>query len=226
MWSEVSSASVLTHVRPPDLLIADMTIRYLNSNESVNIYLADLHRLSTLSGRVSDCGLARIDTITTLKWHPYHADWSHMVLQQRNTDMYCFPWHSEFQSDNGSKSTQCASRSMAHHIFCEKSLSFHDKAMVKLTCVECTTIDPVPFCWKKSKFWVNSTWYRLGMDIMHYCGSHYLTLTDCYPLCFSLWWLLHCQDSLSIVHQLESVFYKRGLPHEILTDNDITFCSR
>ena len=64
------------------------------------------------------------------------------------------------------------------------------------------------------------------MDIMHYGAQHFLTLTDCGLLRFSIWRQLARQDSASVIHQLETVFFECGPPHELLTDNDTAFCSR
>ena len=61
------------------------------------------------------------------------------------------------------------------------------------------------------------------MDVTHLEGRHYLTLIDCGPSRFAIWRPLLCQDSASIVQQLETVFYERGAPVELLTDNATTF---
>ena len=61
------------------------------------------------------------------------------------------------------------------------------------------------------------------MDLTHVEGRHYLTLIDCGPSRFAIWRPLLCQDSASIVRQLETVFYERGAPVELLTDNATTF---
>ena len=55
--------------------------------------------------------------------------------------------------------------------------------------------------------------------ITHYGSQHFLMLIDCGPSRFAVWQPLVCQDSTSIIHQLESVFYERGPPGDILTDN-------
>ena len=61
------------------------------------------------------------------------------------------------------------------------------------------------------------------MDVTHLEGRHYLTLIDCGPSRFAIWKPLLCQDSTNIVQQLETVFYERGAPVEVLTDNATTF---
>ena len=61
------------------------------------------------------------------------------------------------------------------------------------------------------------------MDITHLEGWHYLTLIDCGPSRFAIWRPLLCQDSASIVQQLETLFYEREVPVELLTDNATTF---
>lgn len=63
------------------------------------------------------------------------------------------------------------------------------------------------------------------MDICHVGNHHYLTLIDCGPTRYSIWRKLHRQDTTSVVEQLESVFYERGAPKELLTDNATSFRS-
>ena len=63
------------------------------------------------------------------------------------------------------------------------------------------------------------------MDITHYVARHFLTLTDCGPSRFSIWKQLARQDSVTVIRQLEAVFFERGPPHELLSDNDPAFCS-
>ena len=60
-------------------------------------------------------------------------------------------------------------------------------------CEECQSIDPAPISWK------------VGMDVTHFEGRHYLTLIDCGPSRFVIWRPLLCQDSASIVQQLETI---------------------
>ena len=66
---------------------------------------------------------------------------------------------------------------------------------------------------------VGDNWYRLGMDITHYSGNGFLTLTDCGLTCFTVWRQLSCQDVSAIVQELKSIFFERGAPAEILSDN-------
>ena len=49
------------------------------------------------------------------------------------------------------------------------------------------SIDPTPIKWPKGKIEVKKTWQRLGMDITHYEGQHYLTLIDCRPPRYAIW---------------------------------------
>ena len=93
------------------------------------------------------------------------------------------------------------------------------------TCEECRTIDPAPVRWPQGKLSVETTWHRLGMDITHYAGKHFLTLTDCGPSRFSVWRPLQRQDSASVIRHLNAIFFERGPPQELLTDNDTAFAS-
>ena len=90
-------------------------------------------------------------------------------------------------------------------------------------CEECQSIDPAPVSWKAGRLDVCENWRRVGMDVTHLGGRHYLTLIDCGPSRFAIWRPLSCQDAASIVRQLETVFCERGAPVELLTDNATTF---
>ena len=95
------------------------------------------------------------------------------------------------------------------------------RAVVK-ECQTCQSIDPAPARWRKGRLGTDTTWSRLGMDVTHYGSQHFLTLIDCGPTRFAIWRPLVRQDSSS---ELESIFYEREPPEEILTDNDTAFCS-
>jgi len=94
------------------------------------------------------------------------------------------------------------------------------------TCQVCQSIDPAPVHWKKGELGVDKTWHRVGMDITHFEGRHYLSLIDCGPTRFAIWRCLRRQDSASVIQQLESVFFERGAPLQLLTDNDTAFRSK
>ena len=98
------------------------------------------------------------------------------------------------------------------------------RAVVK-ECQTCQSIDPAPARWRKGQLGTDTTWSRLGMDVTHYGSQHFLTLIDCGPTRFAIWRPLVRQDSSSVIRELESIFYKRGPPEEILMDNDTAFCS-
>ena len=103
------------------------------------------------------------------------------------------------------------------------------KATVKTVireCEECQLIDPAPVHWSKEALNVKQTWYWVAMDITHCNRAHFLTMIDCGPARFAIWWRLPRQDATSIINQLKVLFYKWGPPAEILTDNDTAFqCS-
>ena len=97
---------------------------------------------------------------------------------------------------------------------------------VVANCRACQSIDPAPVKWRKGSLEVERVWQKVGMDVTH-CGSQrYLTLIDCGPSRFSVWRQLKLQTSDSIIKQLEAVFYERGAPEELLTDNDTAFRSK
>ena len=52
-----------------------------------------------------------------------------------------------------------------------------------------------------------------------------ITHVDCGPTRFAVWRRMQRQDTESVIQQLESVFFERGAPVEILTDNDPAFRS-
>ena len=98
------------------------------------------------------------------------------------------------------------------------------KADVRLAiraCEQCQTIDPAPVHWTKEGLAVKANWQRLGIDITHYNGKHFLTVTDCGPARFTIWWLLPQQDSGNIIQHLEAIFFEC----ELLADNDTVFSS-
>ena len=86
-------------------------------------------------------------------------------------------------------------------------------------CEACQSIDPGDLSVKKN-------WSSLAMDVTHYDGGHFLTMIDCGPSRFSVWRPLRQQDSISVIPQLGAIFYERGQPAEILTDNDNAFTCR
>ena len=98
------------------------------------------------------------------------------------------------------------------------------RAVVK-ECQTCQSIDPAPARWQKGQLGTDTTWSQLGMDVTDYGSQHFLTLIDCGPTRFAIWHPLVRQDSSSVISELESIFYERGPPEEILTDNDTAFCS-
>ena len=98
-----------------------------------------------------------------------------------------------------------------------------EKAVRK--CQICSSIDPAPIKWEKGTLEVDEVWHRVGMDITHVNGVHYLTLVDCGPSRFAIWRVLRWQDTASVTAALRSVFLERGAPVELLTDNDTAFRS-
>ena len=101
-----------------------------------------------------------------------------------------------------------------------------DVQRVVQACQICQSIDPASKQWKHGQLGVNENWQRVGMDITHFESRHYLSLIDCGPSRFAVWRRLRRQDSASVIQQLEAVFYERGAPAELLTDNDTVFRSR
>ncbi|KFD46672.1 hypothetical protein M513_12440 [Trichuris suis] len=92
-------------------------------------------------------------------------------------------------------------------------------------CDVCQSIDPPPTKWKHGRLEVPKVRQRVGVDLTH-CGKElYLTLIDCGPSRFCIWRRLSERSSTEIARHLESVFYERGAPEELLTDNDTAFRS-
>ena len=73
-----------------------------------------------------------------------------------------------------------------------------------------------------SKWYVAKGW----MDDIHYGGRHVLILIDCGHTRYAIWWSFAQKDPVSVHRQLSFVFYKRGTPEEILTNNDTAFCNQ
>ena len=97
---------------------------------------------------------------------------------------------------------------------------------VVASCDVCQSIDPAPVKWTHGGLGVEVVWLRVAMDITHFRGRSYLSLIDCGPSRFSVWRPLRMQTSASVIEQLEAVFWERGAPEELLTDNDPAFRSR
>lgn len=55
------------------------------------------------------------------------------------------------------------------------------KEQVHANCEVCQSTDPAPVKWRKGDLSVEKVWHRLGMDMTHCGGRHYLTLVDCGP---------------------------------------------
>lgn len=112
--------------------------------------------------------------------------------------------------------------------FCRKvypAIQRRQVQSVVRACHACQSIDPAPERWKKGKLEVPEIWARISMDICHVNNQHYLTLIDCGPSRYSIWRRIRRQDTISVVEQLGSVFFERGAPKEILTDNATSFRS-
>lgn len=97
---------------------------------------------------------------------------------------------------------------------------------ITTTCQECLSIDPAPAKWHTGDLSVIGIWQRVGMDITHCKGQSYLSLIDCGPSRFTIWRLLQLQTSDCVIKHLEAVFFERGAPQELLTDNDTAFRSK
>ena len=105
------------------------------------------------------------------------------------------------------------------------AVTMRDVRRVVKACQVCQSIDPAPVKWAKGQLNVDETWHRVGMDVTHVSGCHYLTLIDCGPSRFAVWRRLRRQDTASVIQQLELLFFERGAPVEMLTDNDTAFRS-
>uniref|UniRef100_A0A5S6Q4C2 Uncharacterized protein n=1 Tax=Trichuris muris TaxID=70415 RepID=A0A5S6Q4C2_TRIMR len=95
-----------------------------------------------------------------------------------------------------------------------------------VNCDACQSVDPAPVKWKQGCLGVKEIWQRVAMDITHYRGMSYLSLVDCGPSRFAVWRPLRLQSSEAVIRELEAVFFERGPPEELLTDNDTAFRSK
>lgn len=107
----------------------------------------------------------------------------------------------------------------------DPSATRKDVQRIVQACQVCQSIDPASVRWTPGDLSVDDIWYRVGMDITHHEGRHYLSLIDCGPSRFAVWRHLRRQDSVSVIEQLEALFFERGAPAELLTDNDTAFRS-
>ena len=99
------------------------------------------------------------------------------------------------------------------------------KSVVK-ACETCQSIDLAPVLWKKGKLGMKDNWNRLPMDITQHSGENFVTIIDCGHSRSAIWRPLCRQEWPTVIRQLENVFLERGLPMEILTDNDTAFTSK
>ncbi|KRZ11563.1 hypothetical protein T4B_14 [Trichinella pseudospiralis] len=97
------------------------------------------------------------------------------------------------------------------------------KRQVISGCEPCKSLDPAPGKWKRGNPEVEEVWQRAGMDITYVRGWPYLNLIDCGLSRFVVWRRLRVHCSANVTEQLEAVFYERGAPEELLTDNDTAF---
>lgn len=71
-------------------------------------------------------------------------------------------------------------------------------------CKVCQHTNLAPVHWEIRNLGVHDNWSRMGTNINHYGGQHYLIQTDCSSCRFSIWWPLLCQHSGSNIQQLKS----------------------
>ena len=93
-------------------------------------------------------------------------------------------------------------------------------------CEICRAIDPPAEKWDKGHLSVDRVWSRVAMDITHVGPRQFLTMIDCGPSRFAIWRELRSMTAEAVIKQVESVFFERGAPVELLTDNDPAFRSR
>ena len=101
----------------------------------------------------------------------------------------------------------------------------NDVRRVVKACQVCQSIDPAPVKWARGDLNVDEMWHRVGMDVTHVDGCHYLTLIYCGPTQFAVWRRMQRRDTNSVIQQLELLFFERGVPVELLTDIDPAFDS-
>ena len=54
-----------------------------------------------------------------------------------------------------------------------------DVRRVVKVCQVCQSIDPAPVKWARGELNVDEIWRRVGMDVTHVNGYHYLIVIDC-----------------------------------------------
>ena len=87
------------------------------------------------------------------------------------------------------------------------------------------TIDPSSIRWTPGRLDVEETWQRVAVDTTHYGRHLYLSMCDCGPSRFALWYRIRSEDETTIAHYLETTFCSYGPPAELLLDNSTTFRS-
>lgn len=92
-------------------------------------------------------------------------------------------------------------------------------------CNRCRSIDPRPETWSKGTIDVDSNWFRLAIDEVHYLGESYLSVVDCGPSRYAFWKKLSSASSDVVCNVLDFLFCVFGPPNEILLDNATIFRS-
>lgn len=124
-----------------------------------------------------------------------------------------------------------------HHLGVERTLhsaqkmwgsdvTAQDVKGVVADCAVCKQVDPSALMWERGRLDVAETWHRLASDVTHLKGVPYLTLVDCGPSRFALWRRLRNETADSVALELERIFFERGSPAELLTDNGPCYKSR
>ncbi|XP_067932887.1 uncharacterized protein [Watersipora subatra] len=123
-----------------------------------------------------------------------------------------------------------------HHFGVNKTLYLAQKKLgrtvkkdiveqVVKTCLMCNSVDPHPIKWDHGQLNVTNVWECLASDITHVNSRPYLTIIDCGPSRFFLWFKLANETSDVVIKQLNNVFREREPPKEFLSDNGPCFTS-
>ena len=83
-----------------------------------------------------------------------------------------------------------------------------DVRMVVKRCMACQSIDLTLVQWKNGQLGANNVWQKVGMDITHYGGNHFLPLIDCGLMCLAV-----CRHSRT--HPVSFTSYHQSFSNEV-----------
>ena len=90
-------------------------------------------------------------------------------------------------------------------------------------CLQCRSVDPAPVRHELGHLEVDTDWWRLTLDVIHYRVKCYLIVVDCGPSRFAISREVSSENAKEVGKHLMEIFRERGPLAEILMDNSPAF---